>query len=277
MKKVLAFDCGGTNTRLALINEKLKIEKELFTLSPTKSKEKWVKNLIEMIKQFPLENVVGIGIGVPGVVDHKKGVIKVLPNLGIKDIEIAKILKQEFRLPVFLRNDAEIACLGEAYAGAGKKFERVFFITVSTGIGGALCINKEIQDYVTEVGHTLFNYKNNMIEYETIAGANIQKFAKFSNIKIESGKDLFLKVRKGDQGAIKVLNEWITCLDKFVKLMNDSYLPDIMVFTGGFMKSKKYFFKKIIKQNKGLRIKECAFKEEAGLIGAGVLALTSTK
>ncbi|MGN6893517.1 ROK family protein, partial [Neisseria sp. P0015.S009] len=86
------------------------------------------------------------GIGVPGVVDHKKGVIKVLPNLRVKDIEIAKILKQEFRLPVFLRNDAEIACLGEAYAGAGKKFERVFFITVSTGLGGAFCVNKEIQD-----------------------------------------------------------------------------------------------------------------------------------
>lgn len=277
MKKVLAFDCGGTNTRLALINEKLKIEKELFTLSPTKSKEKWVKNLIEMIKQFPLENVVGIGIGVPGVVDHKKGVIKVLPNLSIKDIEIVKILKQEFHLPVYLRNDAQVACLGEAYAGAGKKFERVFFVTISTGLGGALCVNTEIQDYVTEVGHTLFKYKNKMIEFETIAGFNIQKFAKMSNAKIESGKDLFLKVKKGDKAAIKVLDEWIACLDKYIKLMNDSYLPDIIVFTGGFMKSKKYFFKKIIKQNKGLRIKECAFKEEAGLIGAGVLALTSTK
>lgn len=277
MKKVLAFDIGGTNTRLALINSHFEIEKDLITPTPTGSKEAFMQNCIDMIKKFPLENVVAIGAGVPGVVDTKTAKIIVLPNVHIGDINFGEILTKEFNLPVYLRNDAQVACLGEAYLGAGKKFDRVFFVTISTGLGGALCVNKEIQDYVTEVGHTLFNYKGQMIEFETIGGCNIEKFAKMNGKNITSAREMFQSARYEERDGTELLDEWVKVLDQYIKLMADSYQPDIMVFTGGLMKAKDMFFHRIREDNPNVYIRECHFSEGAGLMGAGVYALQCAK
>ena len=277
MKKVLAFDIGGTNTRLALINSRFEVEKDLVTPTPAGSKEKFMENCIEMIKQFPLEDVVAIGAGVPGVVNPETGKIIVLPNVHIGDIDFGEILKKEFNLPVYLRNDAQVACLGEAYLGAGKKFDRVFFVTISTGLGGALCVDKKIQDYVTEVGHTLFNWKGQMIEFETIGGCNIEKFAKMNGKNIKSAKEMFESARYEERDGVELLNEWVKVLNQYIKLMSDSYQPDIMVFTGGLMKAKDMFFDRIRSDNPNVLIKECYFSEGAGLMGAGVYALQCAK
>lgn len=279
MKKVLAFDIGGTNTRLALINEKFEVEKRLDYLTVTGTVKGFMENCIKLIEEFPLKDVVAIGAGVPGVVDVKAAKIIDLPNVGIKDIEFGKILNEKFGVPVFLRNDAQVACLGEAYLGAGKDFDNVFFITISTGLGGALCLDKKIQDYPFEVGHTLFNYKNELQEYEGLAsGSHIYCLAEINNISsIKTAREMFDGVRKNDADALKLFDEWFMIIDKFVKLMVNSYSPDIICMTGGLMKSKDLFFEKLQKQNENVNIVECHFSEGAGIMGAGVYALQCAK
>lgn len=277
MKKVLAFDIGGTNTRLALINENFEIEKELVTSTPCGDKKKFVENCVKMVEKFPLENVVSIGAGVPGLVDEEKGTIISLVNVGINDIEFAKVFKEKFNLNLYLRNDAQVACLGEAYLGAGKDYERVFFITISTGLGSALCVDSKIDDHVTEVGHTLFNYKNNIIEYETISGANIKKFAKLNNLKINTAKDMFDGVRNNDKNSLIFFNEWVNVFNQYISLMNNSYSPDVILITGGLTKAKDLYFEKLQNNLKEIPILECGFKENAGLIGAGVYAFQQSK
>lgn len=277
MKKVLSFDIGGTNTRLALINERFEIEKELVTPTPSHDAEKFVENCLKMIEEFPLENVIGIGAGVPGVVDREKGIILDLPNVFVKDINFAEKIYEKFHLPLYLRNDAEVACLGEAYLGEGKGYERVVFITISTGLGGALCVDQKCQDYVTEVGHTLFPYKNGYYEYSIISGIEIPNFAKLHGMNFTSARGLFEAYKNGDKNALFLRDEWISVLNKFVRLMNDSYSPDIIVMTGGFMKNKEVFFPQIIEENPDILIKECKFSDKAGLMGAAVYALQCAK
>ena len=206
MKKVLAFDCGATNTRLALVNEKLEIEKELVTPTPIDDAEKWMNNIVSMIEKFPLENVVAIGAGVPGQCDVKNGVILDMSNVHVFNIKFREILEKKFHLPVFVRNDAEVACLGEAYMGAGKGFDRVFFITISSGLGGALCIDQKIQDYIHEIGHTAYVYKNHVSEYEKlVSGLNVHTLAEINKVKkINTAKDMFEGVRKNDKDCLKV-------------------------------------------------------------------------
>ena len=278
MRKVLAFDIGGTNMRCALVNEKFEVEKRIDLSTVTHDPEAFMTNCIKLAEMFPLEDVVAIGAGVPGVVNRETGEILDLPHVHIKNVQFGKILSEHFHLPVYLRNDAEVACLGEAYLGAGKDYERVFFITVSTGLGGALCVDKINQDYVTEVGHTKFMYKGTLQEYGLVSGVNIVKLIKMNDIKgIESARDMFHAVRKNDPEALRLYEEWFMILDKFVKLMVNSYMPDIICMTGGLMKAKDVFFEKLKEANRDVNIVECHFSESAGIIGASVYALQCAK
>ena len=278
MRKVLAFDIGGTNMRLALVNEKFEVEKRQDLSTVTGDPEAFMNNCIKLIEQFPLEDVVAIGAGVPGVVDRETGMILDLPHVHIQNVPFGEVLSKKFNLPVFLRNDAEVACLGEAYLGAGKDYERVFFITVSTGLGGALCVDQKNQDYVTEVGHTKFIYKNTLQEYGLVSGVNIHKLIKMNGIKgIETARDMFHGVREKNPEALRLYDEWFMILNKFVRLMIDSYQPDIICMTGGLMKAKDVFFEKLQKENEDANIVECHFSESAGIMGASVYAFQCAK
>ena len=273
MKKVLAFDIGGTNMRLALVNEKLEIEKIVIKPTVRDDKKAFMDNVIALISEFDLKDVVAIGAGVPGVVDREKGRILTLPNVHIENIEFGKTITDKFGLPVFLRNDAEVACLGEAYSGAGKDYSRVFFITISTGLGGAMCVDNEFQDYITEIGHTLFMYKGKLQEYSLVSGSYIKKLAEINNFKIEKAADLFDLYEAGNEEAKKVFLEWEGILEKFIRLVVDSYSPDIIVVTGGFMNQKHLFFDDLVKLNPDVLIKECKYKTQAGLVGSATFAL----
>lgn len=277
MKKVLAFDIGGTNTRLALVNEKFEIEKSLVKPTPVNDENKFLENIYSLMAEFPLDDVIAVGAGVPGVVDVKTATIITLPNVRIGNIPLGKIFKEKYGLDLYLRNDAQMACLAEASLGKGKDYERVFFVTISTGLGGSLCVNKVIQDYLTEVGHTLFKYKDGYQEFEIAGGTNIHKLAKLNNSNIQGGKDLFQRARSGDEEGVRVFNEWKYIITSYFKLMNDSYLPDIFVVTGGFMKEKDMFFEDIKKAVPDVRVSECHFNEQAGLFGSAVYAFQQAK
>jgi len=278
MKKVLAFDIGGTNTRLALVNENFEVEKRLDYPTIVGDPDGFMQNCIKLIQEFPLEDVVAIGAGVPGVVNRETGEILDLPHVKIQHVQFGQILSKKFNLPIYLRNDAEVACLGEAYLGAGKDYERVFFITISTGLGGALCVDKINQDYVTEVGHTKIMYKNTLQEYGMISGINIHKLIKLNEIKgITSAKEMFDGVKAKNKEALRLFDEWFFVLNKFVNLVVDSYAPDIICMTGGLMKAKDVFFRKLQKANKHTKIVECHFSESAGIMGASIYALQCAK
>ena len=275
MKKVLAFDIGGTNTRLALVNENFEIEKELKYPTVRGSIEDFLANIKKIIKDLDidLKEVSAIGAGVPGVVNRETGFIYTLPNVHIENVALGEFLMKEFNLPLYIRNDAEVACLAEAVLGKGKNFDRVFFITISTGLGGALCVNKLNQDYVTEIGHTHFNYHGEYYEYEYLAsGDGLVNLCKLHGLEIKSAKELFDLIRAKDEKALYIYKEWLTILTDFITMVQNSYEPDIITVTGGVMKEKAIFFEDLCELNPYSNLTECHFSEGAGLMGAAVLA-----
>ena len=277
MKKVLAFDIGGTNTRLALVNENFEIEKVSIRPTPLNDKDAFLANIFSLMEEFPLNDVISVGMGVPGVVDIPNSRIIILPNVGIGNIELGKIFKEKYNLDLYLRNDAQVACLAEATLGKGKDYDRVFFVTISTGLGGSLCVDGIIQDYLTEVGHTLFKYKDSYQEFELAGGTNIHKLAKMNGSTITNAKDMFEGAKSGNKEALNLLKEWKYIITSYFKLMNDSYMPDIFVVTGGMMKSKDLFFEDIIKAVPETPVEECYFFEQAGLMGSAVYAFQQAK
>lgn len=275
MRKTLAIDIGGTNTRLAVVNESFEIEQVVIKPTICDDKKAFMQNIVDGIKELNLDGVESIGAGVPGVVNRESGIILDLPNVRVQNIEFAKILKKETGLDTYLRNDAEVACLAEAYAPKHSKYSRIFFVTISTGLGGALCIDKFIQDYVTEVGHTVANFGDYFEEFSILAGSRFPVFAAHIGQPDLTPKIMFEKTRQKNKKYQQFTDKWLEIVNKFVRLMIDSYQPELVVFTGGFMNDKDVFFSKIKHAHKDVKIKDTYFGTNSGLIGAGLYALIS--
>ena len=282
MKRVLSFDIGGTNTRLALINERYEIEKVVIRPTIRNSPEDFLESIASIIEEFDVSKVACFGAGVPGVVDRSTNEIITLPNVGRSHIKIGEFIKERIKKDIYVRNDAETACLAEAVLGKGKHYSRVFFITISTGIGGALAIDGKIQDYVTEIGHTAYLYKDiktpKYVDYEYLTSGNgIVRLCKEHNFIVADAAEFFELVKQKNPNIMPIYNSWLKVLTDFIHLVQNSYHPEVITITGGVMKAKDIFFEDLKRLNPESNLVECQFKEDAGLIGGAVYAFDMLK
>ncbi len=164
-KNRIGIDVGGTNVKIALVNDSGKI---IYSNSvPTRAEmgyEYTVNNIkqaiYDLLKETKLEakEIEGIGFGFPGQVDYKSGVVRLAPNIpGWVDVPIAKMIEDEFHIPTRVDNDVRCAALGELKYGAGKGCENLICITVGTGIGSGLIVNGKLvrgaSNAAGEIGH----------------------------------------------------------------------------------------------------------------------------
>jgi glucokinase len=129
---------------------------------PTKVIEKIVQGIYELTEKSKYI-IDGIGIGCPGVVTPGKGIVENPPNLpGWNKVNIGKIISKEFKKPVIVDNDANAAAIGELTFGSGKNFNSFIMITLGTGVGGGIVIDKKIYhgDFgaAGEIGHISIDY-----------------------------------------------------------------------------------------------------------------------
>lgn len=148
MIEYIGIDIGGTNIRIGAINQndELVFEYKEPTFENVISSEDLYNKIIKLIKMVPnYENSKAIGIGAPGSVDKKLGQIITSKNVTIlKNFPLVENLNKDLNKPIFLENDARVATFAEAISGKGKDKNIVCYITISTGLGGGLVINKEI-------------------------------------------------------------------------------------------------------------------------------------
>lgn len=167
-KYALGVDLGGTSVKIGLVDNKGKILQK--GAVPTKAEEgperviKQIKKGINEILDKSDRKIEGIGIGSPGAVNTKKGTIEYPPNLpGWKSVALGKILKKEYGTEVYLENDANAAAIGEMIFGAGKSYDNFIMVTLGTGVGGGIIINRKIYRGETggagELGHLSIDYK----------------------------------------------------------------------------------------------------------------------
>lgn len=165
MTKRIGIDVGGTNVKIALVDDNGKI---IYSNSvPTYAKmgyEYTVNNIKQAIKDLMKEtnttpsDIEGIGFDFPGQVDCKTGVVKLAPNIpGWVNVPIAQMIEDEFHIPTRIDNDVRCAALGELKFGAGRGCENFICITVGTGIGSGIVINGKVVRGATnaagELGH----------------------------------------------------------------------------------------------------------------------------
>ncbi|MFO8009638.1 MAG: ROK family protein [Dehalococcoidia bacterium] len=160
---IVAVDLGGTSYRVALADSQAKILNR--KAEPTRSHEGWESGL-ERIKSTIQETaspvdfglVKAISVSAGGPLNPQTGTLLTPPSLPTwKNVPLKTILETAFDKPVFVENDADLAALGEHRFGAGRGYDRLIYITVSTGIGGGIILGGEIlrgKDIsVAEIGH----------------------------------------------------------------------------------------------------------------------------
>lgn len=165
MKKhgtIIGIDLGGTKTAIALFEADgmKQVSLNVFPTDASRGFAAVQESLLVEIARIRREDTAGLGIGIPGMIDHQTRTIVTLPNIpGAEGSEFEARIRSKTRLPVTVDNDARCFAYAEALLGAGKGHAVVLGITMGTGVGGGIVIAGEIfrgaRGYAGEVGHML--------------------------------------------------------------------------------------------------------------------------
>ncbi len=293
----IGIDLGGTFIKSAIIDSKGKIIKHFKTetyseISPKKVLSQ-IEKCIDTLKQDFKKEIIGIGIGAPGIVTN--GVMKYPPNFkGWKEVNLKKHFEKKYKTETIADNDANCAGLAELKFGHGSKYKNFIFLTLGTGIGGAIVIDGRLyrgeQNGAGEFGMMTINYNGpiclggNRGSIEAHIGRNyfleqnrkeIKKLGK--NIDFE---DISKMALKGNKTAKKLLNLYGFYLG--VAITNYFNLMDVRtaVLGGGISNAYKCFIGELNKtiktrslktiRNK-FRILRSSINNDAGVLGAAAL------
>ena len=269
MRKALCLDIGGTNLRCALINENYEIEKVIIKSTSNSTVDVFLNQVEEIINEVGVsDDVVAISMGVPGRV-RWDGFIFELPNIGIKSIPLADYINEKFHKTAYVKNDAEMAVLAEGCLGEGKDYDASFFITISTGVGGALVRNGKIVVPSDEIGHTLIKYKDSYYEFEKLnSGRYLVDLCAMNELYVLDAREFFQLKAQGNEKALEVYNIWLNNLTDLFQFVRKYFDAKIIILSGGVLKSKDYFLDDLIAKNPNIKIALAKFDQTAGLIGA---------
>lgn len=310
-KIALAFDLGGTALRGALVESDGRIVAHASapTLAGAGS-EAVIGQIVALagtlLREHPQANVAGIGVGAPGPLDPKAGIVIAPPTLaGWHDVPLIDILGRHFGLPVRLENDANAAALGEWRFGAGRGSGSLVFVTVSTGIGGGVVADGHIyhgrRGLAAEIGHMTITGEGDRCFcgaigcFEAVAsGTALGRRAtrltapgdgsllrRLSNDGDVSARHVVEAAKAGDANALDLIEaeaQWLGI--GFTNVLH-LYSPDLIVMGGGLSNGFDLLapsIRAVIQQRampayRDVPIVQAELGDRAGLIGAASLIL----
>lgn len=292
MKYLVGIDIGGTNIRAALLDEdrniidKLKLENEV-----EKGPEYNLDILINKINSdWKDKDIIGIGAGCPGVINLKEGIITKASNLSSwEGFNVRKYIEEKSGIKTAFNNDANIAGLAEAMIGAAKGAESVFFMTVSTGVGGALIIDNKVINGFNSLAGEVCNLIINEDKYShsglvqgglegQCSGVAIARIAKNTFNKDITTKEVFDLYKEGNEKAVEIIDNLVENLSKGISNIIAIVDPEVIVLGGSVILYNQDLLPKIIEKVKekvlnkdSVDIRIAQIGDDAGLRGAGFL------
>ena len=276
---VIGVDVGGTNIRCAAVSRDkgiIKIQKEKIANKNSKAKiNEQLANIIGKIKTSINKKIIGIGAGVPSIIDLKNGIINETFNLPAwHNVPLKKILESKFNAPVRINNDAKCFALGEKCFGCAKKYGNIAGIILGTGFGVGIIIDNKIYAgsncAAGEFGRLLLKDK-------TIEDYCAGKF--FKNKYWIKGEKLAEMAKNGNKKALRIFKEYGKNLGLGVATVVNAIDPEIVVLGGSVSKSYNFFRKPFLDSLKthvyksvyrNIVIKPSRL-DEAGVLGAASL------
>lgn len=267
----IGVDIGGTKCSVVLADEHSQILiKEKFDTKVTMGPKHTIDHISvlihQMIAKYPKHKILAIGISCGGPLDSKNGIILSPPNLpGWDYVQIVKMLRETFNIPVFLQNDANACALAEWKFGAGKGYNNVIFLTFGTGMGAGLILDGRLYsgstDMAGEIGHVRLA-ENGPVGYGKIgsfegfcSGGGIAQLAKAYVLKaLQKGEKVsFCKsieyieditaykvavaASEGDLLGLEIYNEVGKNLGKGLSILMDILNPEMIIIGSIYTRS----------------------------------------
>ncbi len=317
MKHYLGIDLGGTNIAVGITDENGSIiAKYSAKTNAAQPFEGLVRDIAETAKKavenagLQLEDIAAVGLGTPSCINPRTNLLVNANNLNWQNVPLYDELKKYFDMPVFIQNDAACAALGEAVCGAASEYENAVMVTLGTGVGSGIIMNKRIfngcDDMGAEIGHTKLVYdgltctcgQKGCFEAYASATALISQAKNAARENPQSvmnemcGGDIskmnakipFDAAKSGDASAKAVVEKYMHYLAAGLSSAIALFRPQAVIIGGGISAEGDYLIKPLKKI-----LYECTFSAEqidipeivaaklgndAGIIGAAMLCRT---
>ena len=313
----IGIDIGGTNLKAGLVDEGYQITATKKQPLQFTSMEQMGKTLAKMAtdlveeNQVPREQVASVGMGFPGPVDDRRGVVIKTVNIPIRFMPVAEIFHRCWDgVPVHLGNDADCAALGEYYHYEDKNIESLILVTLGTGIGTGILLNGKIHTGVNgcagEGGHIVIVHNGDQCTcgrkgcWERYASANAlirQTTAAMDEhpdsamwglvggaLNRVDGRTAFEAMRKGDVAARAVVDQYLEYLAEGLSNFVNIFQPEVIALGGGVSHERD---EDLLVPLQSMVLEQCFGREaekhprlvkaklgnDAGIIGAALLGL----
>ncbi len=262
----IGIDVGGTGIKAGLVTQEGTIVKSC--AAPTKKDEDYtvlMKDIADLIFKLlsetgnGIDDIISIGIGFPSAVDEKKGEVVYTANINLNNAPVVDELKKYIDKPIYIGNDANCAALGEYFALNDDSIENFVAVTLGTGVGGGIIINKKLYTGANgsagEIGHIRLKDGGEKCScgrygcWECYASATalIRESKKYADENPSSllaerieknggrsnGKLVFDTAADGDETAKKVVDEYIKNIAEGLIDMINIFQPSVIAIGGG--------------------------------------------
>lgn len=292
----IGIDIGGSSIKGALVGRNGQIFKSIVLETPRKDRRKLIQTILFAVSFLMPNKKVKIGLAVAGQIDSRKGVIIQSPNLAYcKNFPIVRFLEQKNCSISAINNDANCFVLAENHFGAGKGLKNVVGLTLGTGIGGGLIIEKKLylgSSFATEPGHMTVCYqgrtctcgkKGHLEGYASGRAIEKQYYLKTGHKKdaLEIEKEALADPKSK---AKEIYLEAVDYLSVGLASLIDILDPEMIILGGSLGLKSKIIFKQVsfkLKKTLFLQKTKCKIRqgrlgEMAGVIGASILAKKPT-
>lgn len=277
--KMLGFDIGGTNLRVGVVEEGKFLNILHEPIENQFDEQGTIDQVIKLISRAMSPGVATIGVGVPSVVDLKKGIVYDTVNIpSWKEVPLKKILESKFDVPVLINNDANCFVLGEKYFGSGQDVSNLTGLILGTGVGAGLIMNNKLVP-----GHNCGAGEFGMVSY---LGHDYEYYCGGGNFRSLYGRDAaeaFLLASDKQPEALKIWNSYGNHLAELIKLVLYTADPESIVLGGSISKAFPFFKDSMLQSlqtfafknslaNLNIHVSEL---EYAGVLGAAYLHIDS--
>jgi glucokinase len=250
VEEVIGIDLGGTAIKLGRFLGDGKCLDFLNVSTPQPATpEAVVEAIVAAVAQLNAQgNCIALGVGMPGPADATGRIAKIAINLpGWHEIPLADWLEKKTGLPTVVANDANCACLGEVWLGAGRRYDNLILLTLGTGVGGAIVLDRKLfighQGSAAELGLITVNFDGPPCNSGN--QGSLEQYVSAKAIRRTTGKEaveLGKLAQAGDKAALAFWRDYGRLLGAGLASLIYVLTPEAIVIGGGVSASAEFFF-----------------------------------
>jgi glucokinase len=289
--RVIGVDVGGTKILAGVIGPDGAIVERYETPTPLGSQDELVEALVAAAEALVSDGVAAVGYGLPSRIDRRTGTALASANIPLQDVPFRDLASRRLTLPVAIDNDANAAALAEWRVGAGRGTLDMLMLTLGTGVGGGVVVDGRPFRGWAELGHIVLQAFGEPCQgtctghghFEAVASGSAAD--RLAQRLWGGGADAELLVERakaGDDEAVEALTGLGRLVGAGIGSLVNIFNPEVVVLGGGFGTAAGELVRSpalevarleaLAPAGQRLRIVEAELGEDAGVVGAGMLA-----